>query len=220
MLNLMELRDGKLAGQQPVGASVNFSPEFNAPEPNLPLLRRLAESGGGKLLELPPDVFTSAEPLAAGLNPFLHDRRDTFQPRDWWEWLLRMALLLFVLDVALRRIHLEREQLEKAWAAVRRTVLFWKGVPRAAEADESLAALLTRRDHVRSTKTAASEARPELFQPVTPVSMSDQPGAHEPGLGRIDPQSLQETQPKPADQPQTTADRLLAAKKRARRKLE
>lgn len=218
MLNLMELRDGKLAGQQPIGASVNFSPEFSAPEPNLPLLRKLAESGGGKLLELPPAAFQSPEPLAAGLNPFLHDRRETFQPRDWWEWLLRLALLLFILDVALRRIQLERDQLDKAWAWVKRTVLFWKGVPRPVEADESLSALLNRRDQVRSTRTAAAEARPELFQPTAPVTLPGKPAKAEPAPAKIDP-SILEPPPKPG-QPQSTADRLLAAKKRARRKLE
>ncbi len=80
LLNLVELRDGKLTGSQRVGASVNYSPEFNAPEPNLPLLRRLAEAGGGQFLP-PGPLLTAAIPAAQ--NPFLHDRRDTFQPLDW-----------------------------------------------------------------------------------------------------------------------------------------
>jgi len=54
-----------------VGASVNYSPEFSAPEPNLSLLKRLAEAGGGKVLELSNRTD----------NPFLHDRKKTFQPR-------------------------------------------------------------------------------------------------------------------------------------------
>ena len=51
LMNLMDMKDGQLRGSQVVGASVNYSPEFNAPEPNLNLLRRLAESGGGKVLD-------------------------------------------------------------------------------------------------------------------------------------------------------------------------
>ncbi|HEY0548642.1 MAG TPA: glutamine amidotransferase, partial [Verrucomicrobiae bacterium] len=72
-LNLMEMRDGKIAGQQFLGASVNYSPEFNATEPNMHLLQQIAERSGGKILPFQP--ATSED------NPFLHDRKKTFQPR-------------------------------------------------------------------------------------------------------------------------------------------
>jgi hypothetical protein len=55
-----------------LGASVNYSPEFSAPEPNLNLLRRIAETSGGEMLN----------PLNPSDNPFLHERQKTFQPRD------------------------------------------------------------------------------------------------------------------------------------------
>ena len=216
MMGLAEMREGKVAGFQPIAASINYSPEFNAPEPNLPLLRRLAEAGGGKILEPPAALADPIDPLQ---NPFLHDRRLTFQPRDWWEWLVRLAILLFIFDVALRRIHLERDQLEKAWAAVKRTVVFWKGVPRPIEADESLAALLHRRDEVRARKTAAApEARPELFQPETPMILPDQPRRAD-EAPPLDLKSPEAGPPKPTE-PQSTAGRLLDAKRRARKKLE
>ena len=52
LLNLQDLDEqGNLRGSQVLGASVNYSPEFDASGPNLPLLRRLAELGGGKLLD-------------------------------------------------------------------------------------------------------------------------------------------------------------------------
>jgi len=97
LLNLMELRDGQPVSSQVVGASVNYSPEFDAREPNLSLLRRLAELGGGKLLDPGLD------------NPFQLNRVRTFQPRDLWEDLLRLLIVLFVLDVALRRVDFDRE---------------------------------------------------------------------------------------------------------------
>ena len=215
LLNLMEFRDGKLPNSQRIGASVNYSPEFNAPEPNLPLLRRLAEAGGGKLLEFPAGVAAAVNPLE---NPFLHDRRDTFQPRDWWEWLVRLAILLFVFDVALRRIHLEADQFAQAWGAVKRTMLFWKGVPRPVEADVSLAALLTRRDEVRSRKTAAAEDRPELFQPSTPVMLP--PSRSEPASPGLDLRHPDAPPAKPEEKPVTTTSRLLDAKRKARKKLD
>ena len=85
LLNLMDIKDGQVRGSQVVGASVNYSPEFNTSEPNLNLLRRIAESGGGKMLD----------PTVPAVNPFLHDRQKTFQPRDLWESLLKFAIILF-----------------------------------------------------------------------------------------------------------------------------
>ena len=156
LLNLMEFKEGKLAGSQAVGASVNYSPEFNATEPNVNLLKRLAESGGGKMLN----------PLDSSDNPFLHDRKKTFQPRDFWEWLLQFAIILFTFDVGVRRIQIDREEWLRATENLRRWVFFWRGKPRPAEADESLAALLARRGQVRARQTApTAEPNPDLFRP-------------------------------------------------------
>ena len=214
LLNLMETKDGKLAGSQVVGASVNYSPEFTAPEPNLPLLAKLAEAGGGKILDanLPQDPAN---------NPFLHDRQKTFQPRDWWEWLLRLAIILFVLDVAVRRIDIDREQWEKFTARVRQTIFFWRGVPRPAQADESLATLLARRDQVRTTQTApAPEARPELFQPQQPVVLPSRPAPSDSASPTLDIQEPESPSASGAQKPESTTSRLLDAKRRAQRKRE
>ena len=60
LLNLMDIKDGQVRGSQVIGASVNYSPEFNTAEPNLNLLRRIAETGGGKMLD----------PMVPAVNPF------------------------------------------------------------------------------------------------------------------------------------------------------
>ena len=78
LVHLMDMKDGKIRGSQVLGASINYSPEFNASAPNLNLLRRLAEIGDGKMLDV--DKLND--------SPFLHDRQKTFQPRDLWQWLL------------------------------------------------------------------------------------------------------------------------------------
>lgn len=208
---LMNLRDTDAGAFQVLGASVNYSPEFNASEPNLNLLRRLAETGGGKILD--PDMD----------NPFLHDRTKTFQPQDLWEWLLKLAILLFPLDVGIRRIQLDREEWLKATQTLRRWLLFWKPTPRPASADESLSSLLARRDEVRAktkadVETRVHEPRPDLFQPDRKIVL--------PSADRSAPVSMQRTpeaasaEEKPADQPATTTSRLLEAKKRAKKKLE
>jgi len=209
MINVQEFKDGQLRGSQVVGASVSYSPEFSEAQPNFNLLRRLAEAGGGRVLN----------PRNPADNPFLHDRQKTFQPRDLWEWLLRLAIVLFVLDVAVRRIQIEREEWLKVTTAVRRRVFFWRGVEQPKSADESLAALLARRDAVREKTTGAGEPRPELFQPGaasdTPLTLP---------VGSAEPPAVVE---KPAEAPSiqppeagSTASRLLAAKRKAQKKSE
>ncbi len=209
LLNLMDIKDGELRASQVVGASVNYSPEFTAAEPNANLLRRLAESGAGKILD----------PSSPAVNPFLHDRQKTFQPQALWEWLLRFAVVMFTLDVAVRRIQLERDEVRRAWAAVRRRLFFWQGVPRPAEADESLAALLARRDRVRSTQTApAAEPKPELFRPERPGAepLPGQAGA--PAPLTQSPAQPAAQQAEPAAEAASTTSRLLEAKRRAQRR--
>ena len=162
LLNLMDIKDGQVRGSQVIGASVNYSPEFNTAEPNLNLLRRIAETGGGKMLD----------PMIPAVNPFSHDRQKTFQPRDLWESLLKFAIILFTLDVGVRRIQIGRDEWLRAMQALRRWLFFWRGVPRPPEAQESLAALLARRQQVRSQQTAPSaEPRPDLFRPERPADV-------------------------------------------------
>jgi uncharacterized membrane protein len=204
---LLNLRDMKTGKSQVLGASVNYSPEFNATEPNLNLLRRLAESGGGKLLD----------PANPADNPFLHDRQKTFQPRDLWEWLLRLAIILFPLDVGIRRIQLDRAEWLKATQNLRRWLFFWSGMHRPVEADESLAALLARREKVRSTQTApAAQPNPDLFRPEKPVTISLSGSSPLSGTENRPSATSTETQ-KPVEGTSTTS-KLLEAKRRAQRR--
>ncbi|HZQ46447.1 MAG TPA: glutamine amidotransferase, partial [Verrucomicrobiae bacterium] len=212
MLNLLDKKDGKVRGSQVVGASINYSPEFNASEPNLNLLRRLAESGGGRILD--PENATD--------NTFLYNRQKTFQPRDLWEWLLKLSVLLFPLDVAVRRIQLDRDEMHRAWRRVRGWIFFWRGVPREPEAEESLAALLARREQVRTTQTAPAQPQADLFRPQKPVILpvaqdfSAPVGAADQGSKPSAEPESEEAKPAPAN----TTSRLLDAKRRAQRRKE
>jgi Ca-activated chloride channel family protein len=203
LINLLEKKDGKLAGSQVLGASVNYSPEFLAAEPNFNLLRRISEIGGGRILDIQNPAF----------NPFEFNRQKTFQPNDLWEWLLRLAILLFPIDVGIRRIQLDRAEWERFLSVVRAKVLFWRGKPRPVEAEESLDALLVRRAEVRA-KTTTAEPIPDLFRP-----------ANAPKVDEVAPASSSQSGPveqKPAAkeaQPETgTTSRLLEAKRRAQKR--
>ena len=210
LLHLMDVQGGQVRGAQVLGASINYSPEFNAAESNLNLLHRLAQSGDGKLLDL-------SNP---GDSPFLHDRKKTFQPRDLWQWLLGCAIILFPIDVGVRRIQLDPDEMRRAWRWLRRRVFFWKGAPRPAASDESLAALLSRREQVRSAQTApAPQPDPDLFRPenASASPLPADPAAAEPAT---DPAGAPSAEPvKPPDRTATTS-RLLEAKRRAQRRLD
>ncbi|MGV3754552.1 MAG: VWA domain-containing protein [Verrucomicrobiota bacterium] len=208
---LSQLKDGNVVAGQVVGTAVNYSPEFEATEPNIRLLRQLAESGGGRVID----------PQLRSDNPFVHDRVKTFQPVDLWEWLLKAAILLFPLDVGLRRIHLDREEWLRATATLRRWLFFWRAKQvRPQEADESLAALLNRRDQVRSTQMPAVPVviNPAMFQPKDPVRVvSAKPASKPAGDSEAELVSAAGAeQAKPEET--TTTSRLLDAKKRAQKR--
>ncbi len=209
LLNIMDIKGGKVRGSEVVGASINYSPEFADAGPNANLLRRITEVGEGKVLN--PDV--------PSINPFNQDRRKTFQPRDVWEWLLKFAVILFILDVGVRRIQIDRAEWLRAVRFLERWLLFWRGAPRPAEAEESLAVLLARRASVRAQRPAPSpapEPRADLFQPQSP-DVSPLPGS---GLAHPEtpPSSPQPQEAPPPEQPPSTTSRLLEAKRRAQKR--
>lgn len=210
-INLLDKKDGKLQGSQVLGASVNYSPEFNAVEPNINLLQRIAEAGGGRVLSLE----------VPGMNPFEIGRKKTYQPRDLWEWLLEMAIILFLFDVAIRRIQIDKAEWMKATENLRRTLFFWKGVERPAEADESLNALLARRDQARSRTVQQVEPNPDLFKPANPVSETPpaQKGTIMPATSEPQtPAAVPEEKSAEGAKPVSSAARLLEAKRRALKK--
>ena len=216
VLNVMEVDNGKMKSSQVVGASVAFSPEFSSQNPNLGLLQRLAESGGGRLLNL-------ANPAD---NPFLLNRQMTFRAEDLWQELLRFAVLLFLVDVAMRRISLDPEQWVRLRSGIGRILFFWRPPPGKVVSDESLGSLLARRDLVRTRQTAAGVAsavpplpsRSSLQGPVSPATAGQYPSsqpdsAMSPHEGSAQASGAPELPAAAAAE--STASRLLAAKRKA-----
>lgn len=210
LLNLQELDDqGGIRGAQVLGASVNYSPEFNATEPNLPLLRRLAELGGGRVLAPATD------------NPFRLNRLKTFQPRDLWDVLFKILVCLFLVDVGIRRVDIDREEWGKWVRQVKRQMGFGD-IRKAAESEESMSALLARKNEVRAQRPTRQEPvvvlpakpSPDLFKP-----RQAPPGAPEATAGGAgsSPKSEGGAEAPPAAADSAT-NRLLEAKRRAQRK--
>ncbi len=207
-INLMHMEGRELVGAQMIGTSLNFSPEFASSETRWPLLNRLAEASGGK-------VFPA---MSSEADPFAHDRRETFQPRELWEWLLRFAILLFVFDVGVRRIQVEPAELRRAFQWLLARILFWRTAAPAATRDESLSALLNRRDEVRAERVREQSERPPMVaRPVSDVAPKKK-SIHVPKRPAKRPSPEEPSEEQEPAQPESTASRLLAAKKNARRK--
>ena len=136
--------------------------------------------------------------------------------------LLKLAIILFTLDVGVRRIQIDREEWLKATATLQRWLLFWKPAMRPAEADESLAALLSRRDEVRSRQPSSEHApahNPDLFKPEKPVTLPDaETKPSIPSVAGSPPAAKDSSDSVPP--PASTAGRLLDAKRKAQKKME
>ena len=162
----------------------------------------MAEVGGGKLLSRDFEAD----------NPFERDRKKTFQPVDLWEWLLKFAVILFPIDVGVRRIQLDWEEWLKATENLRQLLFFWRREERQTSTDESLASLLAKRDEARQSfqRDKPSAPDPRLFQSKqTPAEFSAKPSA----VAEAKPE-----EPSQAGEDHSTTSRLLAAKRKARRR--
>ena len=91
MVTVEERRGGKTAATQMANLVIPYSPEYQAVRVNPNLLAEIAERAGGKVNPPPADIFTRL-------------RFGSRQLRDLWVWLLLAAGILFVFDVAVRRI--------------------------------------------------------------------------------------------------------------------
>jgi len=202
LVHLREMENGELRSSQVIGANLDHSPEFAESRPNFARLERLAEVGGGKLL---------SRDFAAD-NPFERDRKKTFQPVDLWEWLLKFAVILFPIDVGVRRIQLDWVEWLKATENLRRLLFFWRRREGKTGADESLASLLARRDEARQSFQRDRPSAPDLrlFQPEqTSTDFSAKPSAAV---------EAKPDEPNQAIEGDSTTSRLLAAKRKARRR--
>ncbi len=204
LLNLLELERGEPVASQVVGASLSYSPEFAERTPNLNLLRRIAEATGGKELI----------PGGHGANPFLYERKPSWQPQELWEHLLRLAVVLVVLDVGCRRVQIDTAD----WRRFGEAALAFLGIRgrdrrQASDAAPSLSALLARRKEDRGAQAPPSEAVVASFQPQRPGVISSMP----PSEPEPSPAAPPPPESSSAPEPQSPTSRLLEAKRRARR---
>ncbi|MGE3181800.1 MAG: hypothetical protein AB7N71_09225, partial [Phycisphaerae bacterium] len=207
------------AGSFRTGVSVAYSPEYQELSTNLPLLNELSNRTKGRNLGTD----------AAGANVF--DRASlpkTETRRPIWEDLIRWMLVIFLLDVAIRRIALNPIAL---WRRFRGRVAEMGGQGRTVQSAQVLTSLKGVRDKTRDQQTAGaaatSEAGPtpnrsaKYEPPTTPNKSSEELSKALGGATEQDkPVVAKPTRHKPAAGEADYTSRLLAAKRRAKKDAE
>ncbi len=207
-----------VAGTLQTGLSVAYSPEYRQLETNLALLRELADRTGGRVLETEQAQTTFDR---AGLPP-------ARSLRPLWEYLIRWMLLLFLLDVAVRRVAISPVELVRK---LRRRIAEMGAARQPTEASAAvLSTLKGARERLREQATAPpgpSDAGPApdrsaRYEPAEPDSkvterLSDALG----GASELD-QPVVARPPRKKSQTTETdfTSRLLKAKRRARESME
>jgi len=130
IVRVEQQKDGQVVGQLGTGLAVSYSPEYDIRNRNdIEFLERLVKETGGAVLDKPEQVFReNLQPVWAEI--------------ELWPYLMSLALILFVLDVALRRLKMEIP-IGKLIARLKpeyRRLEYSKNIPgkTAAETDEKL----------------------------------------------------------------------------------
>jgi len=140
----------KATGLIQTGVATGYSPEYRDLQSSRELLREIARQTGGRMLtvENAGPVFDRAAIRPARLR------------RPLWEDLLRLVLILFLLDVAARRIALSPADAAESLRRLLRELGRRRAAPKAAE---TLATLRGVKNRVRQkvTEPAATAGQPQ-----------------------------------------------------------
>jgi uncharacterized membrane protein len=180
--------DGQQLGTVSTGVAVSYSLEYGERRDNPALLRDLAGLTGGRVDPVAADVFAPAEQAVGSV-------REIGLPLLW------LALLLWPLDIALRRVMLRLSDIAPGLAALRRR----DSVPAAVP---SLARLSAAKQRAQAREVRSG---PDMVQPPAPrAATTPAPQPERPAPPEATPPNAAEEQ----------FARLLAAKQRARKKKE
>ena len=107
-VRVTQTKPGAAALGRTLGLVAPTAAEYRLLGANEPLLAAIRSATGGERVDLPAGVW-------------VHDLQTTSRYTDMWPWLLVLALLLWPLDIALRRVSLGRRELAdgRHWASDR-----------------------------------------------------------------------------------------------------
>ena len=136
-------------GSTPLGRTVGLvaptAAEYRLLGSNEALLGAIRSATGGSEIETP-------------LDPWIHDLRTTASSTDLWPLLLVLALILWPLDIALRRVMIGRREFAAAGAWVRELPRRRRATAARTATSESM---LATRSRATSTETRAALRRQE-----------------------------------------------------------
>jgi hypothetical protein len=218
-VRITQTRPGAAALGRTVGLVEPVAAEYRLLGVNLPFLAALRGATGGREITLPTD-------------PWRHDLRLTSSFTELWPWLLVLALLLWPLDIALRRVSLGRRELVDARASLGRRLRARRAAaPRTAASEGMLAA---RERAAGGAARAALLRRPDeqVAGPATTTATSVRPirppgGMPDPATTTAGAEATSRAPARPVDAGRSAGDsppieemdtlgRLREAKKRAR----
>lgn len=126
------------------GVTVAYSPEYRDLKVNEALLREIADITGGR-------VLLESNPTSRNLI-FAHNLPDTVSRQPIWETLLKLAIVAFLLDIAVRRIAIDPL---KWLATASNYVASLARVGRGRETEQTLKDLRGVRERLREQRTGA-----------------------------------------------------------------
>lgn len=200
--NILEREGNAVRSATMAGTSISYSPEFQKSTTDTGLLTRLADWGGGQVID----------PEKPEQSPFSQGRKTTYSPSPIWDQLVIWALLIFLADIALRRIDLD-------WVAIGKSFnqLIHKKRPAAQTPTSTLTELKKSVGKVKSENLSPPKIQPT--QSWVKPSSTDPENAP---LPRIEKKpKIQSPKPeakKPSDQPapSNVTSKLLEARRKAK----
>jgi hypothetical protein len=153
-VRISQTRPGAAALGRTVGLVEPVAAEYRLLGVNKPFLAALRSATGGSEIALPTD-------------PWIHDLRLTSSFTELWPWLLILALLLWPLDIALRRVSLGRRELvdARSWVARR-----WRSRGSAAPRSTASEGMLAARERAAGSAARAALLRgPEAAGPAPAI---------------------------------------------------
>jgi Ca-activated chloride channel homolog len=157
-VRVTQTKPGAAALGRTLGLVAPTAAEYRLLGPNQPLLGAIRAATGGKEAALPADAW-------------IHDLRATSHHADLWPLLLVLALLLWPLDIALRRVSVGRRELAGARRWVSNAGRGRRVATRTATAESMLAAT------GRSSAARSAILREAASGSATPVSPATAPAA-------------------------------------------
>ncbi len=209
------------------GVTVAYSPEFRDLKINESLLREIADVTDGRVLS--PDDEEDRKAV------FAHNLPDTVSRRPIWDTLLKLAIIAFLLDIAVRRVAIDPLK----WVArASNYVASLARVGRGRKSEQTLEGLRGVRERIREQRTGAggdpADRKPPVAAPLAGPAL-DTSAKFDAGAGAKPVKDLSDAMggagsqsappPPPSAAPKKPGDdkpqesmtaRLLKAKKRAR----